>query len=228
MGRRVIGSLGAAFLALLLTGVLLAGCTAAPPQLLSNDADLRLVQDPATGDVFESLRFFVAVRDDDGAEDVAAVYLVHDESELYWSLEQSEWVSAEVQGDQWYGSPDLRMPAGEHFPRGRYRILVEDRAMTRDSGSLTITDPVLVPEEVVFPSLSGSGDLLRVDAEGEVTIWVYDRTGRSVQSRRVTSGLLPESFLSGVSGRRGLDAYVLTDDGRRPRLVSGPYAISTP
>ncbi len=202
-----------------------AGCSGSAPVILYPEADLYLVDDRSTGTVYESLRFFIAVRDEDGPSDVASVFVIHDQSELYWALEENNWVSLESQGDDWFGAPQIRTPDGAPLPRGQYRVLVEDRARRRATTSFTVTDPVRSPEQVRFPALSGSGRNITVQSSQTVILRVYDRTGRSVYASRVAPGRLPESVVDALPNQRGLDAYLSTEGSERPRLLSGPFAI---
>lgn len=220
-GRRLVMMSAAVLVAAFVIGA----CSGSAPTILYPEADLYLVNDRRTGTVYEALRFFVAVRDEDGPSDVAGVYVLHDDSQLYWTLESGTWVALETQGDHWYGAPQLRSPDGEALPRGQYRVIVEDRARQRATSSFTVTDPVRPGADVDFPELQVSGRTVAVGWSDSVVLRVYDRTGRSVYSSRVAAGVLPDSVIDALPNRGGLDAYLSTEGGQRPRLLSGPYAL---
>ena len=218
--RLIIG-----FTGVLILGFLI-GCGGAAPEILFAEAELFLVEDRETGTVGESLRLYVAVKDGDGIEDLSVLFVVHDESELYWQASAEEWVVVDQDGDSWIGLPDLRPVSGDLFPRGRYRLILEDGALQETEGSFGITAPPLEAETVVFPSLVTDGSEPVVVADGPVVVRVFTRAGKLAISREVSAGQLGDAFLREIPGESGLQVYLSSPPGDGVRLMSGPFELN--
>jgi hypothetical protein len=198
------------------------GCTGSAPEILYPDAALFLTRDPATGVVSERLRLFAAVRDPDGADDPARAFLVHDDSELYWEFTREEWIATTHAGDEWYGMPDIRMPDGAPLPRGRYRLILEDGALSRTERELFLTQSS--PQDTDFPQLLLDGPEITISARTAVVLRVYTRGGDMVINSAVESGPLSDALARQIPDESGVVAYLVTlGDG--VRLESGPYEL---
>ncbi len=213
-----------------LAGVLILGsfigCGGAAPEILFAEAELFLVEDREAGTVGESLRLYVAVKDGDGIEDLSVLSVVHDETELYWQASAEEWVVVDQDGDSWIGLPDLRPVSGDVFPRGRYRLILEDGALQETEGSFGITAPPLEAETVVFPSLVTDGSEPVVVADGPVVVRVFTRAGKLAISREVSAGQLGDAFLREIPEESGLQVYLSSPPGDGVRLMSGPFELN--
>ncbi len=217
MRRMFAGLCGLTLLAVLVS------CSGSAPEILFPDARLALVRDPSTGAVAEVLRFYVALRDPDGADDPARIFVVHDDSELFWELARESWISFEYAGDQWYGVPEIRMPDGEDLPRGAYRLIVEDAALTRAESTFFLGAEPASREEA-FPRLAVDARRLTVEADGPVVLRVYGRAGEMIVSSVVAPGPVPEEIEGRIPDESGLTAYVSTV-GEGPIRESGPVAL---
>lgn len=200
-------------------------CGGAPPEILFADAQMFLFNDLSTGSVHESLRLYVAVNDGDGVDDLGLLSIVHDETELFWQAGPEDWVTVDQDGDSWIGLPDLRMPSGSVFPRGRYRVLLEDKARQEAEGSFGITAPPVDPETAEFPRLAEDEDGIRVIADESVVVRVFNRTGKLILSQVASPGILGETILRELPGEPGLQAYLSYPPGQAIRLMSGPYEV---
>ncbi|MFW5742524.1 MAG: hypothetical protein ACOCW3_00105 [Spirochaetota bacterium] len=207
---------------LAILGVLVS-CSGSAPEILFPDTRLALVRDPSTGAVAEVLRFYVALRDADGADDPARVFVVHDDSELFWELVRESWISFEYAGDQWYGVPEIRMPDGEDLPRGEYRLIVEDAALARAESTFFLGAEPASREEP-FPRLTVEARRLTVEADGPVVLRVYGRAGQMIVSSVVAPGPVPEEIEARIPEESGLTAYVSTA-GEEPIRESGPIPL---
>jgi hypothetical protein len=205
--------------------ITLIGCGGAVPEILFADAQLFLVEDLETGTVGEQLRLYVAVNDGDGIEDISVLSVVHDESELYWQASAEEWVIVDQEGDSWIGLPDLRPVVGDVFPRGRYRLIIEDGSLQEAEGSFGITAPPLDSETVEFPLFIAEGSDLVVVADGPVVFRVYTRAGKLAVSREISAGVLGENLLREIPEESGLEVYLSSPPGDGVRLMSGPFAL---
>ncbi len=128
----IVERMGKARVALvsLLAVLYFGACSQAAPSLLS--VELRLVSQAADmGAYKERLSFFVLAADDDGIIDLDELYLLNDQSQLFWSLDASEWIRVDAPGQTWLGSHSLAMPQGDAFPRGLYRAVLIDKSGER-------------------------------------------------------------------------------------------------
>lgn len=213
-----------AVVAALAGAVFVLGCSGSPPEILHYDARLSLLRDPATGDIAEVLRLFVAVRDPDGADDPLRIFVIHDGLAVSWEMDRSEWVRVEHAGEQWYGMPDLRMPDGAAMPRGRYRLIVEDAALTRDESEFSIT--AAIPDRTLpFPSLRIDGREMVIDYRSNVILRVYNRSGRMLLNQSLPPGEVPDEVARQIPDESGLLAYLTSVEGE-PRRESGPYTVA--
>lgn len=201
----------------------LVSCSGGTPEILFPATRLALVRDPASGDVAEVLRFYVAVRDPDGADDPARVFIVHDDRELFWELSRESWVSLEYAGDQWYGVPEIRMPEGEDLPRGSYRLIVEDAGLSRAESTFLLGGEPASRDEP-FPRLAVDGRRLTVEAEGPVALRVYGRAGEMIVNSVVAPGPVPDEVARQIPDESGLTAYLSTVGEGRTR-ESGPVPL---
>lgn len=198
------------------------GCSGSPPEILHHDARLSLLREPASGDIAEVLRLFVAVRDPDGADDPLRIFVIHDGQAVHWEMDRSEWVRTEHAGEEWYGMPDLRMPDGAAMPRGRYRLVVEDAALTRDESEFYLTAPV--PDRSSFPILRIDGRDMVIDYRSDVILRVYSRSGRMLVNQLLPPGPVPDEVIGQIPNESGILAYLTSVDGE-PRRESGPYTV---
>lgn len=206
-----------------LAGAFLAGCSGSAPVIVAPAPRLILQLDPISSEITERLRLFVGVEDADGGEDLARMFLVHDAEEFYWELPVEEWQEVEYGGQTWYGSHDIRSAPGAPFPRGRYRILVEDNALSRAVGEFFLTAPE--PDgDPAFPLLVGDRESAQVRADGPVVIRVYRRSGQLLLNEVVAPGRLPLALVSRLPDEPGLLLFVETTEGA-PLLVTGPLPL---
>lgn len=189
--------------------VAFASCTGGAPEVLYPDTRRALVRDPASGEIAEVLRLYVAVRDPDGADDPARIFIVHDDSELFWELSRESWISFEYAGDQWYGVPEIRMPDGGDLPRGAYRLMVEDAGLSRGESTFFLGgEPV--SREGPYPELTVDGRVLSIESSGPVVLRVYGRAGALISSNVVAPGSVPDEIVQQIPNESGLTAYVST------------------
>ncbi len=213
-----------ALLTIASAAVLLASCSGAAPEILFPEAQLSILLDPQTGITAEILRLFVAVRDSDGSDDPARMFVIHDDTQLYWEMARESWAYLEYAGDDWYGMPDIRLPDGRDLPRGRYRIIVEDSSLSRDESEFFITAPS-PDRSAAFPRLDLGTDPPQVVSDASVIMRVYGRGGALVSDRVVRPGPVPADVWSRVPDESGARVFLVSvhDDGYRKE--SGPYQL---
>jgi len=107
---------------------LVSGCAGEPPVISRVFARLTCTRDEASGRTGETLSVFLVASDPDGIEDLSAFYVINDEAELFWKVEQGQWAKATADGETWIGTNTLSAPAGLAMPGGDYRVVLQDAA----------------------------------------------------------------------------------------------------
>jgi hypothetical protein len=177
--RAVVRACGAA--ALLLAALL--GCSGKPPVISRVYARVIYVHDVATGKNAETLGVFLVASDPDGMENLKSYYVINDEAELFWKVDDTSWVSTSAEGESWIGSSSLAMPDAAPVPPGRYRVVLQS------AGGDTVEDGFTLPErgeqaaKAVYPSASVADGAIRISGPArDYEIWVYERGGRFMAS----------------------------------------------
>ena len=149
--------------------LIVAACSGAPPEIGGVEIIRVYVNNPATNSVRHQIGLFVSVSDPDGLDDLARLYLIHDESELYWALDPTIWQQASVRGLDWIGSYGLGLPGSEEAPAGEYRVLLED--LSGESAEITERLPAVPKRLPPFPQISEGQD------DGLTEVWTFDNQG---------------------------------------------------
>jgi hypothetical protein len=191
-------------LAMLLAISATVSCTSKPPEFVSMTARVIAVAVDADGGREERLSFFSSVADGDGVGDIEYLFLVHDASELSWTLDQDSWVRHEEGTSVWIGSNGLRAPAGI-IPRGRYRAVLVDRAGERVERSVMVSAPGT--GEYALPSVNAEGDSVSVRSPYPVNTALFlDPGGNVVGSASVGTGRTPlDTLMRGGTWRTSAD-----------------------
>lgn len=165
----------------------LLGCSQTPPTI--TQVSLRLVYQEKKAGVKESFSLFVSPQDGGGNADLGELYLINDDAQLVWKLTDTQWVRVENSGQIWIGSHNLQGPEDQNLPRGKFRVVLEDKGGKRTERTV-VFDGKETPL-YAFP-------LLRWEAQGYAirssypknSLLFYDKTGK-----RIT--VLPVTNLSG-------------------------------
>lgn len=197
----------------------LLGCGGETPELLGLEQRLEL-RPRQGGNPYESLSVFVAVRDQDGYEDLEALWIVHDAEELYWSFSPKDWTSRDEGGERWIGSADLAMPDRRPLPRGAWRVLVADLAGRRaerpfrlDGGGENRAPPLL--------ERSGTGFVLK-SVWPETMVLAYDAVGALLRAAPAKPGtIVLETLLGAQEAQRTTSAAAY---GYDPAARRGAYS----
>jgi hypothetical protein len=104
-----------------------ASCSRTAPNISFGTLRLVYHNSGEGGMVEERFSFFVLPEDDDGIEDIADLYLYHDQEGLVWRMGSEEWLSFDIDGKTWIGSRQIVMPDGEGLPRGQFRAVIVDK-----------------------------------------------------------------------------------------------------
>ena len=143
------------------SGVLFSSCSDHAPELASLEYRLALRPlDPQGAAVSEHLSLFAAVRDEDGIKDLAALHILHDGQELYWTLTPERWTRNDRGKETWLGGTGLSAPDSRALPRGVYRVVLEDLAGESDEVSFSIGTGI--EKGASFPIIQKAGDSVSV------------------------------------------------------------------
>jgi hypothetical protein len=198
-----------------------AGCAVKPPSLGSVESRLVVVVTDAEGHREERLSCFASVADADGVSDIEYLYVVHDGSELCWTLTADDWVQKDDGSGSWLGSNGLRSTGGV-MPRGSYRAILVDKAGERDERTFMLSAPST--HDLAMPVLVLSGTDIRLDTPCPLnTVFFLDAGGNVVMTAPVTPGITALDALWPKGGwRTGAD--FMTVYGFDPKAEIGFFA----
>ncbi len=106
-------------------------CGANPPRIVTAELRINYARGTANNNS-QKMQMSAIVQDNDGMDDLEMLYILHDDSDLYWTVAQQQWAIVDFRGDQWIGVSDLAMPKSESFPEGMYRIQIYDAGGEND------------------------------------------------------------------------------------------------
>ncbi len=198
---------------------LVLSCAGSPPQLLETFLQVTVFHDTELDATYEQLTFFAHVRDEDGIDDVDALFLIHDETQLVWRLTPDKWVLRSRGTENWLGAETLTMADYTAFPRGSYRILVSDRAGRRDESVVTLAARVEI-DRATAPTLVLSGDELRVVSDHDRTIVRFFSPAGTLL-RTTDEPTIP---IGDVGGAGGVRAFLYADLGGYG-VAAGPFVF---
>jgi len=185
------------------------GCSNTPPEILLTHWEIQLVES-SSGSPHEELSLFILVEDADGEDDLEFIYLIQDEEELFWEINQSNWETAVNGGENWVGKSSLKMVNGP-FPRSQYRILAVDRSGRRSEQSLFISADIISEPE--FPQLSINHQTLLVEGTPRVRILrIYDENDKLFNEIKTESNEIEIStMIKGREDKGPHQIYVFTE-----------------
>jgi hypothetical protein len=161
--------------------LLLAACTGKPPEIQRVVSQLMVTADPDSGATGERMSVFLVANDPDGFDDIASLYLIQDEAEVFWKLEPSGWTKTIQEKETWIGSNGILMPDGSPMPRGEYRALLQDKGGDTVESSFNLSAPTIDAARIEFPKAAAvDGSLSFSGLKESSELWVYDTADRFV------------------------------------------------
>lgn len=148
---------------ILIAGASLLGssCSGHAPELVSLEYRLSLRPlDIRGATASEQLSVYAAVRDEDGVKDLAALHVLHDGREVYWTLTPETWTRSDRGKETWVGGTGLSAADARSLPRGLYRVVLEDLAGDSDKASFFIGEGI--EKGAAFPVIRRTGDSVSV------------------------------------------------------------------
>lgn len=210
----------------LFASLMLGSCAGSAPEILFVDRQIAITVPSVDRPTRETLRVFISVRDEDGSQDIAAVLVAHDESELLWRLEPEQWIRVTYGGDEWFGHPRLEHPSARSLPRGRYTVVVEDRSGTSDETDFFLSEPDSgdVPP---IPVLRDANGRFTVEARGPVILRGYTVSGELAVTRAVEPGPLPADVVNSLRSAevRRIYLYGAPDPESPGQRISAPFEL---
>ncbi len=139
----------------------------------------------------EILSVFVHVYDADGTAEISDLWIISDEYELVWHLEENRWETHETGDALWIGSSALGMPGGAPFPRGSLRVLVADLSGRESESVFRMPSSAREISAGARPRIELQDGLESVHVAGRETFLVRFSAGDDEPARyRVSEGLL--------------------------------------
>ncbi|MFH2113348.1 MAG: hypothetical protein ABIJ86_02425, partial [Spirochaetota bacterium] len=179
----------------------LSSCAVNPPGFVSTSHRLILLASDSTGQREERLSFFASIRDQDGVGDIDYLYVMHDESELFWTLTVDNWIQKDEGDSVWLGSNGLEPGDVGLMPRGRYRAVVVDKAGERDERIFNLSAPV--SKDYALPAIRLVGNQLTLDSPYQVNnLFFLDPADNPVKTVGINPGTSTLDTLWGDSSWR--------------------------
>ena len=153
----------------------------------------------------ERFSFFVIAEDDDGIENLDALYLYHDREGLRWKLSADDWVAVEEEGKTWVGSRGIGMPGSETLPRGQYLAVLVNKGgdQTERTFGFDIPESARYP----FPIFSIYEGRYNIESRYPQHFLIgYDESGNYVQTFPVE---IPQGEVSGLGLPSSVKALAL-------------------
>lgn len=160
---------------------LLAACSSKPPSISRVYARVIYQHDVATGASSEGLSVFLVATDPDGLENLRSFYVINDESELFWQVDSTGWVTSTAEGETWIGSNSLRMPGTQAVPAGSYRVLLQNAGGDTAEEAFTVSHREVTASDAAYPSAAVKDGLITISgAYPAVDLWAFGKDGKFV------------------------------------------------
>jgi hypothetical protein len=216
-----------ALILLSLLGLCVISCTSKPPEIHRVLHQLNYVLDRETNRISQKLTLFIVPEDTDGMDDLAYLYLIHDEGELFWTLKKESWLTSESIGSLWIGSNSFCMPDDSDMPSGEYRILLMDLGGGTDESSFNLQASNVDRTLLSFPLSEVRDNTIHVTSIYSANeIWIYEADNQFKISLPIgENGISFSSIFSRVPDlSKKFTYYVYTHD--KPGelgLIHGPF-----
>ena len=197
------------------------GCSVEPPEVMALGARLVVHATGPDGGTDERLSVFASVSDGDGVDDIEYLFIVHDASELCWTLTADEWQRNDEGSAVWIGSNGLDAP-GATVPRGEYRAVIVDRAGERSDRRFSLSAPETSAYDVPSVRLSGTSAVIG-SAYPSNTAFFLDAGGNVVMTVPVSRGTVAlDSLWANGLWRSGADYLAVY--GFDPKAETGFFS----
>jgi len=208
--------------------LLLMNCTRNPPEIQGKLWQLNVFNDIERDIVYERLSFFIRAYDEDGFDDIDKIFIVNDNKELFWEVSHTLWYEANWEGETWIGSNSIFMNDFSNFPRGEYRIILQDIGGESVESYFLLDSVEMEYIEIKFPEPEVKDEIINIAGEAEVySLWIYDRKWDLISTpQQVTkNGFSIKSIIYRYKElSKGFYYYIYVFANSLNRgLLSGPY-----
>ncbi|RLD28483.1 MAG: hypothetical protein DRI73_11540 [Bacteroidetes bacterium] len=203
-------------------------CSGAAPEIGQIVWQINFLKSPEKTEILPTLSLFILVEDEDGITDIESLYIIHDESELFWKLNSETWITKVISGKNWVGSNKISMNDHSSLPSGKYRIMVIDKAGDRDSLTINIASGMLeLPDVYSFPELIIGSDIIIDSGFSDNTLRVYDEPMELLKNLKIESGTINRSIIMKDTNNKAhwISIYSYNPD-EGTGFVCGPYLIN--
>lgn len=206
----------------LIVPIIFSSCTPEKPEIYQKYWQILWAQNPRSDRGHEELSLFLQVGEDEKAspDSLAELYVIEDQSGLFWTIPSDRWILSRKPGALWIGVNGIRFQ--RELPRGRYRILLYDKAgrFKEESIYLSLKKDFFRGKPV--PRAVRRGENYILDRRSPLyQIWTYRDSGTFVRSRYETPGLLKgKEFFSKEEEKFYLYTF---SDRHSTGMRTGPY-----
>lgn len=200
-------------------------CSVSEPVIRENKWDINIIKDLKKDITYETLSLFVNCYDDDGEEDIEVLFIIDDESGIYWELDKDNWMETTVMDDRWIGSNSIIMPDYSPIPRNSLRINIRDMAGEVAEDKIFITKGKIDYSKLKFPELIIKDGFYNLKEYEKGDVFIYSK-----QDSLLAKGVIdntPRSFtdifkVNRSDFKESIYIYVSVKDGDL-NLESGPW-----
>ena len=155
--------------------VILSSCSTNTPEIKDSFLQVNIFNDREKKLVYHKLSAFIIPYDGDGFEDLSVIYIINDSEELFWAVSSEDWIKGNKDGDDWIGTNSLTMPELKDFPKGEYRIVLEDLGGESVERTAFLTYRDTDKSSVTFPYISTDENNLYIQGINKgASLWIYD------------------------------------------------------
>ena len=209
--------------------LILVSCSGSVPQIGQSVWQVNFTKTPEEIKFSQELSLFVLVEDEDGISDIASIYIIHDESELFWELVPDNWSIKIISGKNWLGSNSISMNDNSQMPSGLYRIVVIDKAGERDSSKINIPSNMLqLDNNIRFAGLIIDSDLIIESVFTDNTLRIYDESMILLKNLKIVNGKINKSIVDNdTNGKAHWISIYSFNEETGTGFIRGPYLFNS-
>ncbi len=206
---------------------MLVSCSGSVPEIGQVVWQVNFIRTPSELSIHQELSVFTLIEDEDGIADIDFIYLIHDESELFWQLDTDIWTQKVLGGKNWIGSKSIRMNDFSNLPAGKYRLVVIDKAGERDTRSFSISGKMIdTNNDKYFPELLIGSDIEIRSNFSENTLWIYDKSMELLKNIKIENGKISMDIINNDTSNRAFWVSIYSFDAENGvGLIRGPYPL---
>jgi len=206
----------------------LSACSGSVPKIGQLVWQLNFIQKAENTSYYMELSVFTMVDDEDGVSDIDKIYIINDESELFWILDSNSWKMKIISSGNWIGSNSIRMNDYSNLPTGTYRVLVIDKAGERDSRIFYISSEMENSiSDDLFPKLVIDDSIQLQSGLPDNTLWVYDDLMEILKKYKIENGKINKSIINNDTSNKARWISIYSYDSELGTgLIKGPYPIN--